>query len=338
MKSTFLALGIAVLCAGCMTPQHYYQRVNNIPTRPYNFDVKIVMLGDPVPAKPFFEIVEFNLREKGKMSEREMKNKLQMEAIKEGVDAVIDVEISRNKELVSNVFSLMLDLLYEDEETILIPASFTYAYGVGIKFLESLDYIHELPEFEYVYIVDEKTRFPSPFFKIEYTLTGQEHMVYPESEKALDVYKQYFQFYSDFHLIHHRERWAYYKNKDHRISRRVLLDDHGEALKKCLFSYDASGWLSEITILDLTRVFSRSEHVKYHYDLSGQLQSKIIHTRGKSRIYEEYKYEGGRLKGRNIRIMIPGKENYLLSTTYTYHPKDYLEKYYKDQLANSGKD
>lgn len=338
MKNAFLTILIPVFCFGCTMPQYYHQRINNIPTRPNNFDVAIYLQGDAVPEEPYFEIVEFYLREKGKLSRKEILDKLEIEAIKEGVDAVIDVEVSSDIEDITNGFTVFVDLFDDDPETTYLSMTYTYLTGIGIKFLENLDYIHELPEYEYVYVIDEKTRFPTPFFKIEYTLTGQEHMVYPESDIALEVYQKYVQFYSDFHLIHQREGWVFYKNKEHRISRRVLPDENGDVAKVCLFTYDPNGRISEITIRDLRGVFVKEEYVKYHYNQAGKIQSKTIHLLRNSTIYEEYKYDEGRLKGREIKILITGKDNYLLSTTFTYYPKDYLEKYYKSQLANSGMD
>jgi hypothetical protein len=275
------------------------------------------MHGDTAPEKPHFEIVEIYMVEKGKLDKSTIIKKLEFEAIKEGVDAVIDVEYWIEKEQTINALTVIVDLLDEDGETTYVFANFTHIRGIGIKFLENIDYVHELPEFEYVYIIDAETGFPTPCFKIEYALTGQEHKVYPETESAMDIYRKYFQFYSDYHLLHQREGWAYIK-KDGKVTRRMMINEEGLTLKKCIPEYDKNGKMTALTIVHPGSWTKGTEKVIYHYDEKGKLFGRTVLTHEKVKIFEQYVFVEERLSGRKIKITIPGQVGYLFSTSVVY--------------------
>jgi hypothetical protein len=332
MKTQLLPFTLFFLFVSCTAPKFYYQRVNNIPTNSPNFDVDIYMHGDTAPEKPHFEIVEIYMVEKGKLDKSTIIKKLEFEAIKEGVDAVIDVEYWIEKEQTINALTVIVDLLDEDGETTYVFANFTHIRGIGIKFLENIDYVHELPEFEYVYIIDDETGFPSPYFKFEYTLTGQEHMVYPEADGALEIYKKYFQFYSDYHLLHQREGWTYVKKHNQMTGRRMINED-GLTLKRCIPEYDKNGKMTALTIVHPSSWTKGTEKVIYHYDETGKLFGRTVLTHEEVKIFEQYVFVEERLSGRKIKITIPGQAGYLFSTSVVYYSPDYLEKYYHDEYA-----
>lgn len=312
----------------CSLPKPYYQRINNIPTIGPNFGVEILFQEKP-PTKPFFEVIDFDIVEKGKLSRMEIMKKLEMEAIKEGVDAVMDVEYwSRSEEKV-NFLTVLIDVMDEDEETTVINAPFTHIRGVGIKYLENIDYIQDQPEFEYVYQINQQTGFPTPLFKIEFNPTGQEHMIYPESEEAREIYKNYFQFYSDFHLLYQRERWSY-KTVKNQVRKRVLVDIDGYILKTCDLEYNKDGLLTNVNVSNRLK---GDDLVAYHYNDQGIKTSRSIVTYDRIKIFEQYNYEDSKLTGRKIKIMTPERRQYLLNTTILYYDPGFLENYYKQEYT-----
>jgi hypothetical protein len=330
MKTQLLRFALFFFCASCTVPKFYFQRVNNIPTKSPNFDVAVYMQGEKVPERPYFEIIDIYMAEKGKLDKNTILKKIEFEAIKEGVDAVIEVEYWNQHEEIVNALTIFVDLFDEDGETTYMNQQFTHIKGVGIKYLENIDYIDELPEFEYVYLLDPETGFPNPYFKIEYTLTGQEHMVYPEVKGAVDIYKKYFQFYSDYHLLHQRDGWTYVK-KNGLVTRRMMVNDDGLTVKKCIPKYDLKGKLTSVTIVHVRDGIGETEKVIYHFDESGNKIGRTVITHQKARIFEQYVFDEERLTNRKIRISIPGKENYLFNTSIVYYSADYLEKYYENE-------
>lgn len=337
MKTKLLLFALFFFCASCTVPKFYNQRINNIPTEGPNFDIEIYLHGDSVPEKPYFEIVDIYLAEKGMLDKKTIIKKLEFEAIKEGVDAVIDVEHWHKKEKTTNAITIFVDMFDEDGETSYVNANFTHIRGIGIKYLENIDYVHEKPEFEYVYSIDQETGFPSPYLKFEYTLTGQEHMVYPEVDGALEIYQKYLQFYSDYHLLQQREGWAYMK-KQNQVTERRLVNEDGYPIKRCIPEYDGQGKIIALTIVHVSGGLKGREKVIYHYDENGKRFGRTVMTHEKVKIFEQYIYDGERLTGRKVKISIPGKENLLFNTSILYYSADYLKKYYEEEYAAKRQD
>jgi hypothetical protein len=317
----------------CVQPNYYQQRINDIPTVEPNFGAKIRFAGDSLPLKPFFEVIDFELVEKGRLSRDEVKSKLEIEAIKEGVDAVIEVDTWNESGEVANFFTVLLDIIEDDGEITTIPTNYTIIKGRGIVYLESLDNIHKKKEYEYFYELDPISGFPEPFFKIEFKLTGQEYMVYPESAQALDIYKKYFQFYSDFHLLIQRERWVYL-TENLKIKKRILKNENGYTLKICIPEYDGSNRVTRLKIVHRNSNIDKTERVNYSYNDSGMITARLIEVHDGSTIFEEYQYFQGQLEGRTIRIKRPDRKPIKLQTSVHYYEKDYLEDYYFNEVVN----
>ena len=221
MKAYLFALFGLILFGSCTKPTFYQLRINDIPARAPNFNTEIRLIEDGVPIKPYFEIIDIDLVKNGSLSIREIRKLLELEAIKEGVDAIIEVDSWTESNEEVSFITILIDVLDDDTETTTTTAKYTYIRGKGIMYLENLDFIKDQPEFEYFYTIDLKTDFPIPLFKIEYKLTGQVFTVYPESDQALEIYKKYFQYYSDYHLLKQRERWSY-KMKGTLVKKRTL--------------------------------------------------------------------------------------------------------------------
>lgn len=326
MKKPYYLLFLSIYISSCVAPKHYHQRINYIPTNGPNFGVE-VLAENQIPERPYFEVIDFDFSEKGKLSRLEAKKRLEMEAIKEGLDAVIMLDYWKGYEEEENLLTFLIDVLDEDQENVVMDVPYTYIRGVGIKYLDNIDYLNNQPEYEYVYIINQESDLPVPFFKIEYNPTGQEHMIYPENDDAQALYDKYFQFYSDFHLIHQRESW-YHKKSKGRLKKRMLINENGLVDKTCIFSYDDQGRISEISVNTKGK---GDATVNYHYDHIGNKISRGVVVNGKIRIFEQYNYINGKLDGRKIRIMDSGKKNLLLSTSIIYYDADFLKDFYEEE-------
>ena len=330
MKKPYYLLVLIVYFSSCAVPKPYHQRINYIPTSGPNFGVE-VLAENQIPPKPYFEVIDFDLSHKGRLSHMEAKKTLEMEAIKEGLDAVIMLDYWKGYQEEENLLTFIIDVLDEDQENVVMDVPYTYVRGIGIKYLDNIDYLNNHPEFEYVYKIDEETDLPSPYFKIEFNPTGQEHMIYPEMDEAQEVYSNYFQFYSDFHLIYQRDGW-YYRKAQHRLKKRILINDKGLVAKTCKFTYDEQNRISEIVVNKTGRGYAT---VNYRYDEDGKKISKSIITADRVRIFEQYNYINGKLDGRKIRIIDPGKIKLSLNTTIMYYDPDFLKDFYEQEQQSN---
>ena len=79
-----------ILLSSCSAPNYYQQQINDIPTQNSSFNAQIRFKEDGLPNKPYFEIIDVDICEKGRLNKTQIQKRLQIEAFKEGVDAIID--------------------------------------------------------------------------------------------------------------------------------------------------------------------------------------------------------------------------------------------------------
>lgn len=320
------------LLSSCTKPNFYQLQINDIPTKSPNYNAQIVFLGEKLQTDPYFEVIDFEIQVKGILNKKDIRKSMEIEAIKEGVDAIIEVEARTEITETRNIFTLLIDMMDEDYEATTIASNQTYIYGKGIMYLDNLDYIGTQPEYEYFYEINQKTGFPEPFFKIEYKLNGQVYNVYPESENALQIFKKNFQYYSDFHLLKQREFWAYKKKVDN-VAKRILRNENGVVVKVCMPEYDKHDRIIRLKILNRIRGKFRKEFINYAYGEHSKLINRLVEAHDGIKIYEEYLYEDDRLSGRKILLNLPDGKQFQLNTSIHYFDPDYLRDMYFNEIA-----
>ena len=332
MKTPYYRLFLAILLCSC-SKSHYYQlRINDIPTKAPNYNAEVRFVVDEKPITPYFELIDFNLIEKGKLNKLQVKEILEIEAIKEGIDAVIEVDYWYETEEVIDVFTILIDVLDDDNEPTTNTANFTHIRGRGIMYLENLDYINNLPEFEYFYKIDSNSGALEPFFKIEYKLTGQVYKVYPEWDIALEIFKKYFQYYSDYHLLKQREMWTY-KVGRRQMKKRILRNDKGYISKICVPKYDENNRISELKIMNRSDKMFSEEFIYYTYDENGRLTKRLVELYDASKVFEDFIYESGQPAGRKVMINSPSGKQIILHSSIRFFDSDYLKDLYLHEIA-----
>ena len=334
MKSEYILFLAFIALASCTKPNFYQHKINDIPTKAPNYSTDIRFASNKSPINPYFEIIDFDIVVKGPMSKMQVKKRLELEAIKEGVDAIINIDYWTETNNEVTFMSVLLDVLDEDYETTTTIVRYTHIVGRGIMYLENLDFIDHQPEFEYFYKLDLVSDLPVPLFKIEYKLNGQVFKVYPEKEDDLAIYKKYFQYYSDFHLLKQRERWTFKMNGP-LLKNRNLLSRKGVVTKRCFPKYDEDRRLVQLKIIHFHSNIENSEFIKYTYDKKGRLLKRNVEIHDGTVVFEEYNYNEDKLTGKKIRIQRPSEEPIRINTSiYYYHP-NYLKDYYFNEYAKT---
>lgn len=331
MKNLFF-LFVGLICCCCTAPQRYQQKINDIPLISPNYNADVRFKGEKMPSTPYLEVLDLDVVLNGKMDVFELRKKLEIIAIKEGVDAFVNVEFWDEYGQKVNLFTIMIDLLDDDMETTTVTTYATHVIGTGIIYVDNTQYIARQPEYEYIYKMDKKSDMPRPFLKIEYKPNGQVYMVYPEHPKAKDFYDKYFKYYTDFHLLKQREKWMYKLSKN-KISKRIMFNDQGNISKIVIPEYDEKRKIKALKILH-TKTSSRQERVFYDYDTKGKVIGKRIEVKDGTNIYETYQYQDAdKPTGRKILVNIPGYLPIKLGSSYHYYDKNFLKNYYEQTKA-----
>lgn len=308
-RATLLSL---VLLLSCTKPNLYQVKINDIPTKSPNFNAEVRFIGEGNPINPYFEIIEFELVKKGMLSKQDVQRVIEFSAIKEGVDAIIEVDYW--------------------VEPIKTTVPYTHINGLGILYLDNTNYVHEQPEYEYFYTLDRETKFPTPFFKIEYKLTGQVFEINAESDEAQEIYQKYFKYYSDFHLLKQREGWFYNMNGPV-LKNRIQKNRYGAIVKKCIPVFDENERLIRVKIVHFNSEINVNEFIHYGYDDEGKIIKRGFKVYDGTKIYENYIYENNRLTGKKIFVYRPSKEPIILNSSIDYYDRNYLKEFYFNEYV-----
>ena len=92
MKAKLIYLLPILGLISCTKPNFYQQKINDIPTNGPNYNTELRFINNDSPTRPYFEIVDFEIVEKGSISKMGIQKRLELEAIKEGVDAIIEID------------------------------------------------------------------------------------------------------------------------------------------------------------------------------------------------------------------------------------------------------
>ncbi|MCK5103852.1 MAG: hypothetical protein KAR17_13605, partial [Cyclobacteriaceae bacterium] len=75
MKSKHIYLLILIAWTSCTKPDLYQQKINDIPTKTPNYNTQIRFSRNMLPINPYFEIIDFDIVEKGSMSKMQIKKR-----------------------------------------------------------------------------------------------------------------------------------------------------------------------------------------------------------------------------------------------------------------------
>ena len=324
------------MLSGCYCTRPYQQRISYIPTNQTKEEPQIWFFNRGVPDKAFFEITEFELKELGSHTRHGVADILKWHARMEGLDAVINVEYWHETESGANLATVIIDILADENEYDSENQIYTSIAGIGIKYLENLDFIDQIPEFEYAYKLDSNS-FPNRFFKIEFKLTGDIHDFDPENIYAAEVFTKYIKPYSMHHLLKEREGWSY-TLVDGQLFERILRNEDNKIIKDCNLHFNKDGQVTEIDITRNDLPKKPQEFVKIVYNSNGSLSGRIINTCKGATIFEKYEYERGKVIRKTMQINFIENEQVEtieLSSSFVYFDKDYLEKYYYEEYVQN---
>lgn len=330
MYNRLATLLLLALLLSCSKPNLYQLRINDIPTKSPNYNAEVRFIWQKNPINPYLEIIDFELLKKGNLSKNQVKRLLEISAIKEGVDAIIEVDYWKESKEKISVLGIIVAVLEEESEPINRTVYYTHIRGKGIMYLDNTNYIGEQPEYEYVYTLDQETKFPTLFFKIEYKLTGQVFEANAESDEAQEIYDKYFEKYSDFHLLKQREGWSY-KMDGLVLKNRIQRNRLGAIVKKCIPKYDENKKLIMLKIVHYNSKIDGNEFINYGYDEEGKIIKRIVNVYDGTKIYENYIYENNRLSGKEASVYQPSKEPIILNSSIVYYDLNYLKEYYFDE-------
>ncbi len=320
-----------VLLLSCAKPNLYQAKINDIPTRSPNFNAEVRFIGEGTPINPYFEIIDFELLKKGMLSKHDVQREVEISAIKEGVDAIIEVDYWDESIEKVSLLGILVAIL-EDSEPTKATVTYTHIRGLGILYLDNANFVHEQPEYEYFYKLDQETKFQAPFFKIEYKLTGQVFELSGESDEAEEIYRKYFKDYSNFHLLKQRERWSYNMSGP-LLKNRIQKDRYGAIVKKCIPVFDENERLIRVKIIHFKGKIDVNEFIHYGYNDDGKIIERVVKVYDGTKIYESYIYENDRLAGKKILVYQPFKEPIIINSSIDYYDMNYLKEYYFNEYV-----
>lgn len=288
MKPILLLLALSLLFTGCLRyPATYptYDRLVNLPTEAHEREVSMLFASDPLPSEPYVRLGMVEVHGSGFTSYNELIRSLQAKAQKLGADAV---QLSDKK---------YTEDTYGSGEAIYTDTRSNLA-GLGILYLKNATYLDRYVEAELFYPYNDSTgQYGEVACRIVRTYNDQ------PSETIGD--KSYADFVATYSLEHLRYEeapdWEYYLDERGRARIRVYRPN-GLLVKKCWFTYNGYGQVTEVRIRHFypQRV---DEKVVVRYDEQKNVAEKQIYQEGRL-VYRE-------IPAYDVRGLRAGSASYL---------------------------
>ena len=334
---------LATFLFSCNAAKFYDVQILEIPGKKNELQtpIPIYFIGQTPELKPYFEMVELNAEGKGNINNRKVYQIMKSKAQENGLDAVIDVSVNTFTEEYTSFMDIVLSSVDETEDYYSIRNIYQIR-GIGIKFLDNLDYIEDLPEFESIY-VDNGNKM-EPFLELEFKPTGEVYHVNYLHSYSNTFYRSYLFEHSDYHLLKERNNWRYKMVKPDQEVRKLYRNN--SVIKKCIIHYNENDLVESIKVkfTDFNHNKGTSsttnyviEEVKYSYNENNQLIKKEILYQDQSRLVISPVYDNEKITGFKYYLHKTGGLEVKLTSTYQFYSKDYLQEFYQhltDTLAN----
>jgi len=208
---------------------------------------------------------------------------MKKEAIKQGVDAIINI---KRREFSEEEYTLT-DMLfgYEDMTT----KYYGQLYGLGIKYHKNIHYLDRLVKKEESYLIENGNE--TPLFTVHLNTLGELDSLITFQNQGLSIHDNYHYKYSRQHLVFEKYKWKHSSLHKGKLKRQLYKVDDWP-IKNVVISYYDTKKIKQITITDLASL--NKEKVLFEYQKFNVLKSKKIVQSNGTEIYEEFEYNDER--------------------------------------------
>ena len=265
MKPVLFFAALGLMLSGCLrypVTGPTYDRLANLPTEPHERDVKILFPGDPLPEEPYVKLGVVEVHGGGFTSYNELVRALQAQARALGVDVV-----------------QLFDRKYMEDTYTAWELTTTDIYsnlaGIGFVSLNNAEYLTNYVATEAIYLYHDSIGWPSePVCRVTRSYNDQAPTISGDKSFA-DLIATY----SLEHLRYEEApNWTYYLDQRGRVVSRTYRSE-GVRLKKCWFTYNGYGKVTEVRI---RRYYPEQvdDKVVIRYDDQKNIAEKLIYQDG----------------------------------------------------------
>ncbi|MFW5700055.1 MAG: hypothetical protein ACOCWM_00060 [Cyclobacteriaceae bacterium] len=327
----FLFLTVAFIFSSC-APNKFYSRkwLGDVPARVSQAPIQIFYPTDPLPKKPYFEVLRMDVALKGARTSKKLVEELQKSALFEGVDAVIVLDAS-NDTLAYTQNRMIPDFdLFDNDPNIsegyINGVFYEMISGIGIKYLHNIDYMNSLIKNEELYLVHDTLNAPYLLANIDYYPSGSVKDFRSIHPRAENLFVQHIKPYARYYLLYDQNGKWHEWFVENRLTRRekYRLDDW--MVKRVNVYYDTFHKEQRIVIRYNEGKFPYTEVIKLIRE-DGKVHKRVIDRHNDHDLIEKYTYDSqNNIIARDIYQLVNGEEKHFFKSIFSYYSKEDLHE------------
>ena len=314
MKNLLPAFMLIFLYVGCYTPYSnsiYPEYINivyekpeytNLPMKPNNNEIEVIFPGEKI-LKPYIKVDIIESSGDAFSSTKALIKDLKIKGMFRGVDAIVLMS--------NNTFS------HDDGEYV---TSVKTASGLGIKYIENIDYLDDCIKQVKVVAYNKRTKKYENSAEIKTNWKG----FFIELTDGNPFFWDFLYNFSDQHLIQEMTNWSFNRRvgTDHKIYKTRVLTGKTDFAKK-VFIKSIKERVESLEVTDNVNK-KYSAKIKYHYDDDGILVAKEIDSKvlGKFRMEFTYGKKDYPLRYDVYKLLKGKKEFYFKAIFEMYEQED----------------
>lgn len=333
----YLILSAIAILSSC-APNKFYSRnwLGDIPAITPQAPIQIFYPNDPLPTKAYVEVLRMDVALKGYRNSKRLVEELQTTALHEGVDAIIVLDANSDTLAISQQRMRHEFDFYDNDPSIsegyIDGVFYEMISGIGIKYVENLDYINRYIKNEELYLVNDTLSTPFLLANISYYPSGSVKSLDPAHPRAEDLYVEYIKLYAPYYLLYDQNgQWHEWFYENRLIKReKYRLDDW--MVRRVRVNYDDYGKEYRIYIRNNENRYPFTETIDLERK-NGRLVKRTINRYEQPDLIEKFTYDSNNIIiARDIYQLIDGKEQHLFKSIFSHYRKEDL----KDLLQNKG--
>lgn len=331
MKTRISILLLAlVLFSSCARNKLYSRKwLGDIPAMTPMGPIKIIYPNEPLPQKPYIEVVRMDVALQGYRNSKRLAEELTNTALHEGVDAVIVLDANDDTLQVSqNMMRFEYDFLDNDpsiSEGYVGGVYYEMISGIGIKYVENIDYINRYVKNEELYLINDTLSAPLLMANIDYYPSGSVKDFNSYHQRAEQLYVDLIKPYSRYYLLYDQNgQWHEWFIENRLVKReKYRLDDW--MIKRVRIYYDHLGKENKILIRNNEDRYPYNESIQLVRD-KGKIIRRVINRYEEPDLIEKYTYDSNNIiVARDIYLVINGKEHHLFKSIYSHYSQESLK-------------
>ncbi|MCE7991102.1 MAG: hypothetical protein HEP71_03945 [Roseivirga sp.] len=293
-KSIIIVLFASFLLSCTRSNFYEHQLLSSLPVNGNTQQIDVFYEGESSPPKDYIEYYNLRLVKKGHFNDEQMVSFLKQEALKKGLDGLMDPKKWDETEESATFFDVLATITDPDDIDYTSTVNYSIIEAKGIRYIENIDLTHSLKAGK---VYDMTTN--AYMGEIRYLPNGLISETIAENDLSQMLMDTYFKFSED-HLLYEQEGWQTLHRLDGRIDvrRKYRMNDWILARVRVKYNGNKPEQIRSIRVTENPKKTPIISRIVYQYDAQNRPISRKVS--GAYQLTETITYENNKIKSAQI--------------------------------------